>query len=881
MADRYERRLLEHLGHDSYQPKPIPELAAELGVPAAELDLFAVTVRRLRDEGRVALDGNQRVLLPTIGAEIVGRFRKHIRGFGFVIPETPVKEGDVFIPADATADALTGDTVRVQVRRRGEELSGRIVEVLARKRKVFTGELVKRGGIEPDLPHRPGATSRPGSTQWLVFPDGRELTQPIVVRDPSAKNARHGDKVVVEITAYPEGSMLAEGVITQVLGEAGLPSVETQAVIAAYNLPGEFPERAYAQARRAADAFQRELEEGEAAGWTDREDLRQSRFIITIDPPDAKDYDDAIHIERTPEGWDLGVHIADVAHFIPPGTPLDEEARRRGNSVYLPRHVIPMLPEVLSNGICSLQEGVPRFCKSAFMSYDRRGGLIRSGVAQTLICSAKRLTYLEAQALIDGDLDEARRHARTEPNYTDQLLQTLREMDACARAIRERRRAAGMIHLELPEVELIFDDEGHVIDAEREDDAFTHTIIEMFMVEANEVLARLFERLDVPLLRRVHPEPTPGDVEDLRDVARVAGFTIPKRPTRQELQALLDATRGTPAAPAVHFAVLRTLTRAEYSPALIGHFALASEAYAHFTSPIRRYPDLTVHRALSAYLALTANGSRPPRTDEERDRLGQRLRQSPLCPDIDTLTRIGKACSLTEEIAAEAEESLRSFLVLQLLSEHVGEEFSAMVTGCTNAGVFVKLDKYLAEGLIKTEDLPPGGPPVEEPVAASPEPGAARDEPELLRRVGQRHARPERAPGHGPGFRGNRPRPSGAWKIDQRSGRMVHLASGRSYGVGDRLTVVITGINLALRRMDLAVADPLARDTGKRRKVYPKPGVHARATPHGPAPVGGLGPVGGGLNLDWEAIKRGQSGATRRSRRSKQRSRGKNHRRDR
>jgi ribonuclease R len=815
MADRYARRIVEHLQHDRYKPAPIPTLAADLGVDPTEIGIFGQSVKALVQAGKLEIDSEGKVGLPRMGEEVIGRFKKNPRGFGFVSPETAVREGDVFIPPDATKDALTGDTVRVKItrgRRNGEDdITGRIVEVISRKRAKFTGELLKQGNT------------------WLVHPDGRELTQPIVVRDATSRNARVGDKVVVEVLHYPEGNTLGEGVITDVLGEAGLPDVETQAVIAAYNLPGDFDERVSAQARRAADIFDRELAQLEADGFTTREDLR-GQFIITIDPPDAKDYDDAISLRRLPNGggWELGVHIADVAHFIPAGSPLDVEARARGNSVYLPRNVIPMLPEVLSNGICSLQEGVPRFCKSAFMAYDRRGNILRSGVASTLIHSAKRLTYLEAQALIDGDEKEARKHAKTEPNYTEELISTLREFDACAKAIRERRRAAGMIHLELPDVELVYNDEGRVVDAQQEDDAFTHTIIEMFMVEANEVLARLFARLEVPLIRRIHPEPAPGDVDDLRQVAKVAGFAIPKRPTRQELQSLLDGTRGTAAAPAVHFAVLRTLTRAEYSPALVGHYALASEAYAHFTSPIRRYADLTVHRALAEYLKHTDNGKNPPRSDEERKALGKRLLESPNCPDMETLTAIGKSCTQTEERASEAETSLRSFLVLQLLAEHVGEDFPAMVTGCTNAGVFIKLDKYLAEGMIKAVDLPVGD--------------------------------------------GGR---SGAWRIDQRSGSLVNQASGRSFSIGDRVTVTINRVDLALRQMDLIIADPASREKGKGRKLYPKRGSDSFASPTGPQSRPLIS------EEDWERLKTGRDGSSARNQKSKQRDRGKkNHRRD-
>ncbi|MGH7131318.1 MAG: ribonuclease R family protein [Phycisphaerales bacterium] len=813
MTTRYTKRLIEHLSHDTYEPVKVADLTRQLGVPADGVDEFDQTVSELQIEGRIRVDGKGQISLPQAGDFITGILRKNIKGFGFVEPDTAVREGDIFIPPDSMGDSLSGDIVKVRVFRdkRDGRTSGSVVQVVKRKRSRFTGVLSERKG-----------------GQWLVMPDGKELRTPIVVRDPESKNAKPGDKVVLEITAYPEGDMLGEGVIVQVLGQAGLPRVETQAVIEAYNLPGEFPERVVAQAREAADQFKHEIDKAEREGFgPEREDLRDE-FIITIDPPDAKDYDDAIHIKRTPDGgWELGVHIADVAHFIPGGSALDLEALERGNSCYLPRHVIPMLPENLSNGICSLQEGVPRFCKSAFMVYARNGDILKSGASSTCIKSKKRLTYLEAQALIDGNVEEAKKHAKTEPSYTEQLIRTLKDMDACSKAIRSRRRAAGMIHLELPDVELVYDEQGNVVDAQPEDNAYTHTLIEMFMVEANEVLARLFERLKVPLIRRVHPEPVPGDVDNLRSVVRVAGYAVPKSPTRMELQKLLDATAGTAAAPAVHMAVLRTLTRAEYSPALVGHYALASEAYAHFTSPIRRYADLTVHRALAEYLHHTHNGQKGPRNDADWKALGRVLAESDDCPPMEELEKVARKITMTEENAAAAERDLRQYLVLQLLSNHIGEEFRAMVTGVTGAGVFVRLEKYLAEGMIKSGDLPAG-----------------KDG-----RVG-------------------------AWRIDQRTGALVNAASGRSFAIGDRLSVTVLKVELSLRQMELAVADAESREKGKGKKVFDHKGKAISASDGG-----GLG-VGGGLNLDWEAIKRGKDGAAARSQRSKQRGIGKNKRRD-
>ena len=380
----------------------------------------------------------------------------------------------------------------------------------------------------------------------------------------------------------------------------------------------------------------------------------------------------------TKEGtWTLGVHIADVAGFIPVGSPLDVEAHARGTSVYLPRRVIPMLPEVLSNGVCSLQEGVNRFTKSVFIEFDGRGKVLGQRVSRSVIRSRKRLTYLEAQALIDGDRKEARKHARTEPVYEDELLDALRMSNQLARTLRKRRQRDGMIVLNLPEVELVFDDDGHVIDAVPEDDAYTHTIIEMFMVEANEAVARTFSAIDVPLIRRIHPEPALGDVQELQMYASIVGLRVPDSPTRHDLQQLLDATRDTPAARAIHFAVLRTLSKATYSPALVGHFALASAHYAHFTSPIRRYPDLTVHRALEAYLDRTDNGRAAP-GGRKRKAFARDLMADDRVLDEGQLVELGRHCSEMEVEAEQAERELREFLVLQFLAEHhLGDEFPA------------------------------------------------------------------------------------------------------------------------------------------------------------------------------------------------------------
>jgi ribonuclease R len=302
---------------------------------------------------------------------------------------------------------------------------------------------------------------------------------------------------------------------------------------------------------------------------------------------------------------------------------------------------------------------------------------------------------------------------------------------------------------------LIFDDEGRVVDAVPEDDAFTHTIIEMFMVEANEAVARTFDSLEVPVLRRIHPDPVPGDLEELRMYARGVGLGLPDEPDRHELQRLLDATRDTPAARAIHFAVLRTLATATYSPALIGHFALASDHYAHFTSPIRRYPDLLVHRALEAYLEATDNGRKPP-GGRKRRQLGRRLESDDRVPDEDELVQLGRHCTETEDEAEGAERDLRDFLVMQLLQEkHLGDEFSGVVTGITSNGVYAQLERFLVEGMVRLQDMP--------------QPGGRPDD----------------------------------WRADDRTARLVAKRSGASLGIGDIVTVEIQRVDLGARHLDL------------------------------------------------------------------------------
>ncbi|HSW45760.1 MAG TPA: VacB/RNase II family 3'-5' exoribonuclease, partial [Phycisphaerae bacterium] len=485
---------------------------------------------------------------------------------------------------------------------------------------------------------------------------------------------RAGDQVVVELAEYPSRGQPARGVIVEVLGRRGDPGIDTLSVIRQYHFRDVFNQEVLDAARAAVDTYDAEVE------LTGREDLR-GEVVVTIDPDDARDYDDAISIRPLGRGrFELGVHIADVSRFVEAGGPLDEEATLRGNSIYFPRHVIPMLPEVLSNGLCSLQEDRPRLTKSAFIQYDAQGHRAGSRFANTVIRSSKRLTYGEATAILDG---------RT-AGFDREVIALLQRMDRLARVIRKRRLAAGMIVLDLAEIELVLNDEDQVVDVAPTDTSFSHTIIEMFMVEANEVVAELFTRLDVPHLRRIHPEP-PADAENkLRQFLRVLGKPIPKKMDRETMIRLLDSVKGKPESFAVNLAVLRSMAQAEYSPKMIGHFALAGRHYAHFTSPIRRYPDLTVHRLLDLHV---------------RGKLGGRHGRETV-PSRSDLEEIGRRCSYTEREAEAAERELKKIKILRLLESRLGDVEEGLVTGVSNLGIFVQLRRYLIDGLIRFRDLP-------------------------------------------------------------------------------------------------------------------------------------------------------------------------------
>jgi len=713
-----KRQILRVLSRRDYKPISPARLADAMGYGPSDYSLFQTALNELRLQGQLIIDAQRNVSLPAMSNKIIGTFRANERGFGFIVPLEPNAHGDLFVPPDETAGAMNGDTVAAKVVKRNfrgqSRYAGIITEIIERGNTRFVGLLCKANG-----------------GGWYVTPEGKGFYPPVLVQDVEASQARENDKVIVEIVSYPRrNDMYAQGAIVQVLGRAGHYDTEINAIIAQYGLPYEFPEECRQQAHRAAQDYNPDTVSG-------RDDIT-GEVVITIDPPDAKDFDDAISLRKDSEGnWVLGVHIADVSAFIPRQSPLDQEARLRGNSVYLPGRVIPMLPEVLSNGICSLQPGQKRLAKSVYIHYDPQGKILGTEFANSIICSRARLTYDQADRILKGRAE----------GFPGEVTALLKDMEILARAIEARRDKNGMIHLDLPETELVFDKAGRVIDAHPADTSYPHTIIEMFMVEANVAVASALDRFGIPFMRRIHPDPDAVSTKNISRFVKLCGIRVPRHLDRSAIQDLLASVKNTPLSYAVNMYVLRSMQRAEYSPLNIGHYALADRHYCHFTSPIRRYADLMIHRLLDLYIQgqLAKIGLEDVLSEAE-------------------LLEIGRHISYTEVQAADAEQELKTVLILQMLSGKIGDEMDCVVSGLTNFGVFVQCIKFGIEGLIEPGDL-------------------GLDE----------------------------------WRYNEKAQAVIGRHSGKSIHLGQPIRVRIVTVNVAGRQLFVAPAEPLIEDPRGRR----------------------------------------------------------------
>ena len=656
-----EQAILNLVAGPEYRPMKPRAIAKQLALPDEQIAEAKRVIKRLVHHGQLQYGTNHLVMGSGPGkthtGRIVGVFQRTSKGFGFVRPHGATAEDrektDFYIPAKRAGDASSGDTVLVQPLKRqpGEPgLRGEIVEIIERETHQFVGTYFESRG------------------SGYVQVDGTLFAQPIHVGDPGAKNAQIDDKVVFEMVRFPSPFHDGEGVITEVLGPRGKPGVDTLSILREFDLPEGFAEDALDLARLEADKFDESIPAG-------RLDLT-GETIITIDPEDARDFDDAISLKRLDSGgWLLGVHIADVTHFVRPDTALDREARQRATSVYLPDRVIPMLPEAISNALASLQPNKVRYTKSAMLEFTEDGIRTSTELHSSAIKSSKRLTYEQ----VDGFLTDPEAWRKKLGAKVFSLLGLMREL---ARTLRQRRMRNGALELTMPEVKIDLDKNGHVAGAHVVKNTESHQIIEEFMLAANEAVAEQLRDKEIRFLRRIHQSPSPRKLKALTEFVKELGYDVTSLESRFELQKLLKMSVGRPDQHAVNFATLRSLQRAVYSPMEEGHYALASDCYCHFTSPIRRYPDLTVHRLIESLLT------------------GKKSRN-----DVDELVLLGRHCSEREQRAESAERELTKLKLLSYLSDHIGLEMDAVVTGVESFGIFVQGLELPAEGLVRVDAL--------------------------------------------------------------------------------------------------------------------------------------------------------------------------------
>ncbi len=658
-------KVLALLRAPDYRPRDRNEIARELGLKGRESVSVRKTLRELENGGEIVRIRKNRYVLPSEADLVTGKLSIHQAGYGFLVPEK-AGEPDVFIATENTGTAMTGDRVVARISRdvpprrakvrAGQAFKsrseGRVIRILERARDTIVGTLQHSRNF------------------YYVVPDDPRLVHDVYVQVPPReklpKAPTRGDKVVVRLEAWESRHVNPEGEIIEVLGAATAPGIDMLSIVRKYDLPTAFPKSVIDEANRIPQSVEQRMVDG-------RDDLRD-KFIVTVDPDDARDFDDAIDVEKIDnEGWRLGVHIADVSAYVTPDSALDREARRRGNSVYLPDRVIPMLPERLSNGVCSLNPNVDRLTHSVFVEFDKSGRARNARFAKSVIRSGRRLTYKEAYAIL-----------QTKPN--GELSRRLHTAWELASLLRRKRFEHGSLDLDFPEVKVYVDPAGKPIKLERVENDESHQLIEEFMLAANEAVARELRQRSIPTIYRVHEDPDPEKLAEYREFVLSFNHKVGDLSHRKEVQRFLASIRGKPEEQALKIGLLKSLKRARYAAQSLGHYGLAKANYLHFTSPIRRYADLVVHRTLAE-------------------------RNSPRRPKIDVgqIESLANHISDTERNAAEAEiESVR-LKKLQFFQDQLEQRnpqvFRAAIMDVRNYGLVVELPDALVTGVVHVSTL--------------------------------------------------------------------------------------------------------------------------------------------------------------------------------
>ena len=662
MSDKRKKVILDLMDAEFYVPMKEKELAVMLQVSKEDRGELNRILNELLAEGKLSLTKKGKFIKAKHSdRELIGTFISHPKGFGFV--EIEGRDEDLYIPENFVNGAFHKDTVKVALLstqsagQNGRRQEAQVIEILARGMKQIVGIYDKNN-----------------KNFGFVIPDNTKISEDVFVPVERSKGAVSGHKVVCEITDYGKNNRKPEGKITEILGHVNDPGVDIMSIVKGYELPTEFSEKIMHQAERVAS----EVSEADMAG---RRDLRNVQ-MVTIDGEDAKDLDDAVSLTKDGTQYQLGVHIADVTNYVQENSALDWEARERGTSVYLVDRVIPMLPHKLSNGICSLNAGENRLAMSCLMTSDEKGEVVSHEIVESVINVDRRMSYTSVKKILE-DKDEAEIH---EYEALVPMFELMREL---AGILREKRKKRGSIDFDFPESKIVLDKQGHPIEIKPYERNVATKIIEDFMLIANETVAEHFHWMELPFVYRTHDNPDPEKIDKLSTFIRNFGYSIKSRQEEihpKELQKLLAKIEDTPEEALISRLTLRSMKQAKYTIDCTGHFGLACQYYCHFTSPIRRYPDLQIHRIM-------------------KEQLRGRLNEKRIDHYNALLPEVAKHSSEMERRADEAERETDKLKKVEFMERHIGEIYEGVISSITAWGVYVELPNTI-EGMIHVSMLP-------------------------------------------------------------------------------------------------------------------------------------------------------------------------------
>lgn len=657
MDQTFERRkklIYDFICDEFYVPMKLKELAILLQVPKDQRKELKAIMDSLEAEGKVHVSKKGKYTKGE-AKRIVGTYQAHARGFGFVAVEG--EDDDIFISEDDTNGAFHGDQVEVTIKSApdGKRREGKVVRILSHGTTRLVGYFQKNKNF------------------GFVVPDNQRFIKDVFVPLERSKGAVTGHKVVVELTKYGGDNKKPEGKIVEIIGHVNDPGTDIMSIVKGYDLPIEFPEKVLNQAERVA----KDVSTADMAGRMDIRDWQ----MVTIDGEDAKDLDDAISLTKEGENYKLGVHIADVTNYVQEKSALDREAYKRGTSVYLVDRVIPMLPHILSNGICSLNEGEDRLALSCIMTINDKGNVVDYKIAETVICVDRRMTYTSVKKILEEqDEEECKKYEEFVPMF--------QMMEKVAGILREKRKKRGSIDFDFPETKMVLDEQGKPIELKPYDRNVATKIIEDFMLLANETVAEHYFWQEIPFVYRTHEQPDEEKIQKLAIFINNFGHSmhIANNAVRpKEIQKLLVKVEGTNEEALISRLALRSMKQAKYTPENTGHFGLATTYYCHFTSPIRRYPDLQIHRIIKEDLRGRMNENRREHYEK-------------------ILPEVTKQCSEREHLAEEAERETIKLKKVEYMEEHIGEVFEGVISSITKWGIYVELPNTI-EGLVHVTNM--------------------------------------------------------------------------------------------------------------------------------------------------------------------------------